>query len=419
MTSETLVRDQYESFPYPPRRPSDERTRLITGAPSQVAELDHYVFGGRRDVSKPFRALVAGGGTGDATIMLAQQLADRGNPSEVVYLDVSTASRGVAEERARVRGLGNIRFETGSLLDLASGDFGPFDYIDCCGVLHHLETPAAGLRALTAVLAEDGGMGLMLYGELGRSGVYAMQDMLRMVAPADTTPARDRLELTRRLLQSLPPGNLLRRNPFISDHLQDDDAHIFDLFLHARDRAYRVSEIAELTAGAGLRIIAFIPPALYDPATIISDPRLAARLTRLDPIERAAFAELLAGSVRKHIFYAVKADNPVAPPDPQDPAAVPVLLDVDGAAVADQFQSASSLSATLEGLSYRRPMPALTAPLMRRIDGRRPLADLHADITAAGTPVGWPTFADQFAQLFETMNGLGKMVLTLSPAPAA
>ena len=109
------VQAQYEAYPYPERRPEDERKRLVVGSPSRVEEIDHYVFGGKRDWSKPFRALVAGGGTGDGLIMLAQQLADRGTPAEIVYLDLSGSSRRIAEERARVRGLASITFETGSV----------------------------------------------------------------------------------------------------------------------------------------------------------------------------------------------------------------------------------------------------------------------------------------------------------------
>ena len=51
------VRRQYEALPYPPRKPQDETKRLVTGSPSRLAELNHFVFGGRRDWSKPFRAL--------------------------------------------------------------------------------------------------------------------------------------------------------------------------------------------------------------------------------------------------------------------------------------------------------------------------------------------------------------------------
>ena len=55
------VAAQYEAYPYPHRDPKDERTRLVTGSPSQLDELAHYLFRGRLDV-RGFRALVAGGG---------------------------------------------------------------------------------------------------------------------------------------------------------------------------------------------------------------------------------------------------------------------------------------------------------------------------------------------------------------------
>ena len=145
--ADEAVRDQYEAYPYPARDPRDEAKRLITGSPSRLAEVNHYVFGGRMDFAKPLRGLVAGGGTGDATVMIAQQSADAGCPAEIVHLEPSDASRKVAEARIAARKLGGVRFAGMSLLDLPGSDLGPFDYIDCCGVLHHLDDPAAGLKA--------------------------------------------------------------------------------------------------------------------------------------------------------------------------------------------------------------------------------------------------------------------------------
>ena len=86
-------RAQYEVFPYPPRYPADERHRLIEGSPSHPLEIDHFLFAGRRDWRMPFRALVAGGGSGDGLIMLAQKLADLGCPAEITYLDGSAGRR--------------------------------------------------------------------------------------------------------------------------------------------------------------------------------------------------------------------------------------------------------------------------------------------------------------------------------------
>src|SRR4051795_4159128 len=88
--------DQYEAYPYPQRDPREEAKRLIVGSPSHLREIDHWIFGGRRPASTPLRALGAGGGTGDGTIMLAQQMAWAGRPGSVPWLDRSGAARQVA-----------------------------------------------------------------------------------------------------------------------------------------------------------------------------------------------------------------------------------------------------------------------------------------------------------------------------------
>jgi len=403
------VRAQYEDYPYPPRDPKDEARRLIAGSPSHLDEVVHYAFGGAVDLARPFRALVAGGSTGDATVMLAQQLADRGADAEIVYMDVSTASRAIAEARVRARGLTNVRFETMSLLDLPERGLGPFDYIDCCGVLHHLDDPAAGFAALVRVLTDDGDLGLMLYGEFGRTGVYPMQQMVRMLDPDG--PAPERLDTARRLLRALPETNWLTRNPFVRDHVEQGDAGLYDLLLHARDRAYRVSEIAELCDGAGLHITAFVEPVLYDPGTYVADLRLLARLEILPWIDRCAFAELIAGSLRTHVFYAVRATNPVTLPDPEDPAMVPRLRDGEGTALAGMAPG-STVKATVSGITIRRPLPPLAAAMIKRIDGRRTLAEIQADMAATNPQLDGEAFRRQFVELYDALNGLGWLHLT-------
>src|SRR3954462_11991553 len=130
LSDQSLVRAQYESLPYPARDPREEKRRLITGSPSHLAELEHFLFAGRIARDRPCRVLVAGGGTGDAAIMLGQQLKDAGIPAEITYLDLSEASRRIAEARAETRGL-EIRFVTGSLLGPELAALGRFDYIDC------------------------------------------------------------------------------------------------------------------------------------------------------------------------------------------------------------------------------------------------------------------------------------------------
>lgn len=121
---ESKVRAQYESFPYPNVPTGESGGTAMATMPSDLLAINHYLFAGGRDYTKPFRILVAGGGTGVATARLAQQLEQFGCPSTLTYIDLSTASREVAERRAKSYGLNNIEFLTGSLLDLPEMDLG-------------------------------------------------------------------------------------------------------------------------------------------------------------------------------------------------------------------------------------------------------------------------------------------------------
>ena len=44
--AEDPVATQYEAYPYPPRDPKDEAKRLVTGSPSHLGEVIHFVRGG-------------------------------------------------------------------------------------------------------------------------------------------------------------------------------------------------------------------------------------------------------------------------------------------------------------------------------------------------------------------------------------
>ena len=408
------IREQYEVYPYPPRDPRDEAKRLHEGSPSHLGELNHYIFGGRRDFSKPFKALVAGGGTGDAAVFLAQQLADVGCPAEVTYIDLSDASRKIAEARVRARKLTNVTFHHLSILDLPGSGLGPFDYIDCCGVLHHLEDPAAGLQALAGVLAEDGGIGFMLYGELGRTGVYPVQDMMHLLTPMDSPP--EKVKTARRLLAQLPPSNWLKRNPRIQDHLEGDDAKLFDLLLHSRDRAYKVSEIGALMGEGGFRITTFISPVVYNPAFYVNDPALLARLEKLDQIETWSFAELLVGTISKHVFYVTRQSNQAnCVADPADEASIPVFRDADVAALAEKAKARGTYTATIYGMKFAFPSPPLAAAILTRVDGVRTIADIRAQLQEINPQLSDAAFHDQFMRLYGALNGMSNMFLRSSP----
>ena len=200
---------------------------------------------------------MAGGGTGDTVIYLAEQL--RHYDAEVVYLDMSSRLTKIAEARASVRKLDNIRWITASIMELPELGLGEFDYIECCGVLHHLESTEGGLQALNAVLKDDGAIFLMLYAKYGRQSFttcrHCCGPSCRRAQHAGTGT------MTRQLLAALPPSNSFVRN--LDDWQKEistdglGDAGLYDLLLHSKDRCFDVPELYALAEGCGLHLLGF------------------------------------------------------------------------------------------------------------------------------------------------------------------
>ncbi len=357
------VRDQYEAYPYPERDPRDEKKRLILGSPSLPQEIDHYVFGGQRDWSQPLRILVAGGGTGDGLIQLTALLTKYGKPYEATYIDLSTASRKVAEARAKTRGLKNIKFMTGSLLD--APDHGPFDYIDCCGVLHHLPDPDAGFRALRAALAPGGGMGFMVYAPYGRSGVYPLQEAF--TALYGDKPPKDRLKAAKDIVDSLPEGHPFKSNPNLNDY-KSGDAGFYDLLLHSTDRAYDVQSLADTLDRTGWSFSGFTVPILYDLA------RLAPVPDGMNSVQAMAVAEKLNGTIRTHTGYATETARAVATGKTR--TLVPHIKGLQAAQLARAVAQGQAPALDTDGIKGKLALPKQAAPLIAAIDGRRNLQDI-------------------------------------------
>jgi SAM-dependent methyltransferase len=375
--------------------------------------LNHFVHQGARDWSRPFRVLVAGGGTGDASTAIGMQMQARGIAGEVVYLDLSTASRAVAEERARHQGLKNVSFHTGSLCDVAAMGLGTFDYINCSGVLHHLTAPEDGIRALASVLSPGGAVGIMVYGELGRIGIYHAQDMLRMLCGTDELSTQ--LEIAKGLMPALPHSNWLIKNQALKFTERLNDAEIVDRFLHTCDQAYRVPGCIGLMAAAGLRITEFVPSLFYQPETFIFDPAVLERVKAMDRLDQYAFTELASGLISTHSFFAIREDDAPCPPlTLDDPSAVPDLLPMSGDNLANVVKRKNELSLTLGGVTFNKPyaLSPVAERFLRGIDGVTSLADLCAQATGCEvSPATYAHFKREISVLFELLNGTTCFVL--------
>ncbi|CAA7617298.1 hypothetical protein MCP1_20147 [Candidatus Terasakiella magnetica] len=372
------VRGQYEALPFPARDPHGERHVLQISAPDILSKVNQYCFGGTRDFSKGIRVLVAGAGTGDSALWLAHQL--RGTPSEIVALDISTASLDIARARAELRGINTIQWVNASLLDLPKLGLGYFDYISCLGVLHHLPDPDAGLAALEAVLAEDGGLAVMLYGALGRSHIYPMQDLLRKLTTG--LNLAQRLNFTRQIISTLPETNEFRHrvgDKCIRDSLIDS-TDLFDLLLHEQDRAYTASEVRSFFAEKGLYVQSFttfrgegevFSSLQYDLDLYIHDNENRHRLAALPDAMREDLAEALDGSLALHTVYATR--TPQSALDPMAPHAILSPLSQHASSIIEHLiANESGVSVILSNKYVIKYMPKpITLSFLSLIDGVR------------------------------------------------
>jgi 2-polyprenyl-3-methyl-5-hydroxy-6-metoxy-1,4-benzoquinol methylase len=380
------VRDQYEDYPYPYRDPKDEKKRLSGTATDHLPMINHYVYGGRQTFRNGYEVLVAGGGTGDAAIYMAEQL--RGMPgARVTYVDLSAASMAVARERAKVRKLYNIDWHQMSLLDVA--DLGKtFDFINCSGVLHHLASPEDGLAALRGVLKPDGAMGIMVYAQYGRAAVYQMQELLRKTMTPDMSAA-DKVALTKKILALLPQTNLFRaQEKWRTEVAMDGDIGLYDLLLHSTDRAYTVPQLYAWIEGAGLNILRFCGKMgqrlHYMPEFVLGrDPALLAHIKTLPLPRQHAIAEAAHSTHIKHSVLVTQGGHAIASPEDEEMVPFFFMDCLDGAKLSQRLNASSGQGIEVDlpdGVRLSLQARPYAADILRHLDGQRTVGEILAAV---------------------------------------
>lgn len=421
------VRDQYEDYPYPERDPASEKERLITTKLDSLGEINHFGFRGKADLNN-FRVLVAGGGTGDATIYLAEQL--RGFNGSVVYVDISQASMAIAKERARIRGLDNITWIHASLLELPSLELEPFDYINCSGVLHHLADPDQGLSALREVLKPSGLIGLLLYGKIGRTAIYQMQDLMHLVNTNEDN-VETKITNTKEVLDQLPASNWFKKSEdLITDHTEFGDIGIYDLFLHSQDRAYTIGEIYEFLQRGDLYFSGHLygSTRYYQPETWLRKGPMLDSIKKLPRMHQESISELITGNVHIHLFYASREEK--LAPDFGDKDNVPYFMlersgdiAMNGAMIVDALSKSPDGQITLNnpmGGSFSFKAGGHNRVLIGLIDGMRSIQEI---IDTAHKSINNPkpdraVLHNALGAIFNFFHGLGWMLLRHKSLPA-
>jgi SAM-dependent methyltransferase len=420
------VKAQYEELPYPPCDPRDEYKRLQRTWLESLPMINHYCFQGRQSFADHFRVLVAGGGTGDATIFLAEQL--KSTNAQIVHLDLSEASIAIARERARIRKLSNIVWVQDSLLSLPELSLGKFDYINCVGVLHHLTDPDAGLRALRSVLKPDGALGLMVYGEIGRTGVYQMQRLLRLANQGCDEALK--ISNAKEVLAALPPSNWFGLAGELYYDRNNGDAGIYDLLLHSQDRAYTASQIGEwIVDQHGLHVIfsdvhrgrfPYLPHMTLGPDA----HGMRARLPAMSERERQSMSELLIGDLILHSFYVTADAGAIAPYGQLDYVPFFYHEPLDAGTLQAMFApkpGPTRLQHQFLGLTVDVDAGRYSGKILGLVDGKRSFGDIFSLLRADPANGPLPDDAALFADLrpvYDTLNAIERLLLRHVSCPA-
>ena len=292
------VREFYDRHPYPPPIDSLEPYQRRWQEPDR-RRADFHLFWPNRPYRENHSILIAGCGTSQAA-----KYALRWPQAHITAIDCSATSVRHTERLKQQHDLGNLHVHQLALEH--AGELGMrFDQIVCTGVLHHLENPDAGLRALRDVLKSDGAMQLMVYAPYGRTGIYMLQEFCRRVGVGvDDTGIRDLI----RALELLPSGHPLQSILTQAPELRDE-AGIADALLHPQDRAYSVSQLFELIEKAGLTFGRWLRQAPYSiHCGVMAAIPQAGAIARLPLSEQYSAIELFRGTMIRHSAVVYRND---------------------------------------------------------------------------------------------------------------
>lgn len=176
------VQAQYEEHPYPRwiniQSVNDRNERLVDEIARHSPNFEDPGW-----PQQP-KVLVPGCGTGYHPLSLAR----RHPETDVLAVDISRTSLAYAIRKQEELNIANVRFCQADLLCLA-GSSDRFEYIDCAGVLHHLESPLEGWRVLSRLLSPGGVMRIGLYSELARKTIVAAREKIAALRIPSTPSA--------------------------------------------------------------------------------------------------------------------------------------------------------------------------------------------------------------------------------------
>ncbi len=240
------VKTQYEENPYPRWRYGTHLNKNKLSIPSAVNNEIRPNKVSSFNIKQNCNVLIAGCGTGQQILE-----ADRYKNAKITAIDLSSSSISYAQRKANEYGIKNIKFIQMDILELCNFNES-FDVIECCGVLHHMQSPKDGLSALLKVLSDDGFLKLGLYSQLAREDIIKAR---KIISNKDISATDKGI---REFRHKLINGEF----PEIKElHLWSDfytTSMCRDLCFHVQEHRYSLSQIAEILNSFNLNFLGFL-----------------------------------------------------------------------------------------------------------------------------------------------------------------
>jgi|GEM_PF-7071606 len=294
-----LVRQHYESFPYP-ALPIFAQVPLIETYLMNYHAAVFAAFGSIHIASAAPRILVAGAGTFEPSVVALA------NPTAtIVAVDISSTSLSRLKWRLKLHGIADRVTLVREEICAYQGKEGPFDMIVATGLLHHLPNREQGLKALERLLAPNGVLRLMIYSKHGRAPAYRIRDVARVLA---ITTAKG-LE---RFIHRLPVDHPLRLY-FDLYGRRKNRIEIMDGFLHVQDEPFDALDCPAYLHSAGMTATKFLHHPTGQPDFLLKKlknvPALKRQAETLTDWQKIAVLDRLGELESNFMFYAARTSD--------------------------------------------------------------------------------------------------------------
>jgi len=242
------VKCQYEENPYPRWRygnhQKDQKISIIQAVNNEINP--NYI---RQNIdNNQLKVLIAGCGTGNQILQT-----QRYKNTQITAIDLSLSSLSYAQRKINELKIDNVELIQMDIIKVALLEM-KFDIIECGGVLHHMEDPSKGLKALVGVLKKNGFLKLGLYSELARKDVVKAR---KYIASKNLQANEDSIRDFRETIFS---GKKKELNSLLDSPDFYSLSSCRDLCFHIKEHRFTIEQLQETLKSNQLNFLGFILP---------------------------------------------------------------------------------------------------------------------------------------------------------------